>query len=154
YWRSARNAGIASNGIANPVATCPSGRTAMGGGWLASDAGVGIITSRAQGSNSWQLRARNFNGGTASVTSFVTCIGAISPVRHVDGPFSNTVAGNSNVNTVHTCSSVGLFGAGFNVTDDSGFTVVTASIPTRDFSVNQDTWKYNFKNFDTVAHTI
>ena len=126
----------------------------MGGGWLASNANVGIIASRPSGTNSWQLRARNFNGSTANVSSYVTCIGPIGPARHVDPPFVTTVQPNGTVNPIRECSSGGLFGAGFNVTDDSGFTVVTAAIPTRDFSVNVDTWKYNFKNLDTVAHTI
>jgi len=152
YWRQAKNVSIGINGIGDAVAVCPAGRTSMGGGWLAPDAGVSIVASRAQGSNGWQVRARNFDSGGSSVTSFVTCVGAIGP-RHVE-PWVTTVGANGISNPTRGCSSGWIASGGFSVTDDSGFTVVTASLPSRNFSINSDMWKWNFKNWDTVAHTI
>jgi hypothetical protein len=147
-----------SGDVGDARASCGTGRTAMSGGWKFDNANFGLITSRASADNQWQVRAKNFNGSTARMDAYVVCVGNIGLARHYEprtGFLADTVPAGGLANWQGHCpNGWWTTGAGVNVTDFSGFLLVTGDLPTVNFSTTFDEWKFNFKNFDTTAHTI
>jgi hypothetical protein len=140
------------NAVGEAVASCLSGRQAMGGGFWTANANVPIIGSRIQGNN-WRVRGYNLNGSSSNITSFVTCSGSL-PTR-VDPPLVNTNVGPGGVSfPTWACpsSSQWLASGGFWSNVDHIWTIVTGSLPNASSGGNA-IWKWNFRNWDSVSHS-
>jgi hypothetical protein len=74
--RSATSATIAGNGAGNVTVACLAGERVIAGGNDTSDAAnVVVVASRNEG-NGWKVFARNFSGGTRTVTVHAYCLQA------------------------------------------------------------------------------
>ena len=123
---------------ANAEASCPSGKIALGGGFiLAQDARFVVNASRLSASNTWQTRIFNGMDTAASPRAAVTCTsltGQFNPVT--------AVAADSRESGFYynTCNNGTTTGGGFRSVTDLNVTIVTATIPA------SPGWKLNYNN--------
>jgi hypothetical protein len=80
------NINVAGGDSANLTANCPSGSTAVGGGYTGRKEGFLIPFYSALSGNGWRVSQKNTSAGVASFTTYVVCLsGATASTSSVPG---------------------------------------------------------------------
>jgi hypothetical protein len=146
---------IPARSSASLVAGCPSGKAAIGGGWVeplaGSKRGYWFVSAsqRYYSPTSWRIHVTNDSLSTIQgLTAQAICTSQSGSTQSTSSVTVNP--GATAAKSVDCGSSKWLVGGGFlNIA--SGRNIVTAAIPT---AGSPATWKINVRNPDTVAHTV
>lgn len=155
YERASTTGDIPANGSASLVAQCPSGKTAIGGGWEEPLSRIKLgqwfvsASQRYYSPNQWRIHVTN--PSSSALPGFRAQAICTSQSGATQSNTSLTVnPGATAAKSVNCGSSKWLVGGGF-LNTASGVNLITAAIPT---AGSNATWKINVRNPNAIAYTV